>query len=377
MNLALFFTRGISLMQWLDQGLIYREKIIYEEHLKRGNLEKIFWFTYGNNDRKIAEELVKKGDLHEAIHVIEKPKFFVTKIGDFLYSLFLPLIHHKIVKQCNVIKSNQADGGWTVIIAAKLFKKKSLIRSGYLRSINDFKSKRYVKSFVFSLIEKSVYALADLGLISSKSNIKYIAGPIVKRDNLILWPNFIDIKKFKPDDSLARMDKFVYVGRLSKEKNLEECIKAFAKTGYSLDIYGFGQLESRLHDLAKQLNAKVVLKGSVSNDRLAELLRTYRFFILPSLFEGMPKALLEAMASGCLCVGTDVVGINEVIDDGINGLLAESTDANKIGEALTKAVAHHSKDVLIQNAYTSINELYSLERVIEIEVRAFKSLEEN
>ena len=51
MILSLFFTRNVSLESWVKQGLFDREKLIYEEHLNQGNFKKIYWFTYGSNDK--------------------------------------------------------------------------------------------------------------------------------------------------------------------------------------------------------------------------------------------------------------------------------------------------------------------------------------
>ena len=56
-NMAVFFTRGVSLQMWLESGLFYREKNIYEQHLKKNNYKKIYWLTYGVNDKKISDSL--------------------------------------------------------------------------------------------------------------------------------------------------------------------------------------------------------------------------------------------------------------------------------------------------------------------------------
>ena len=56
MQLALFFTRGISLKLWFETGLFDREKQLYEEHLRRGHLKKIYWLTYGIDDAELADD---------------------------------------------------------------------------------------------------------------------------------------------------------------------------------------------------------------------------------------------------------------------------------------------------------------------------------
>ena len=56
MILALFFTRGVSLETWVYTGLFDREKLIYEEHLRRGHLKTVYWLTYGSHDTEIAKQ---------------------------------------------------------------------------------------------------------------------------------------------------------------------------------------------------------------------------------------------------------------------------------------------------------------------------------
>ena len=98
--LSLFFTRGVSLEIWVSQGLFDREKLLYEEHLTQNNLNKIYWFTYGSSDKRLAEQLKKEGRLHKDILIFEMPKLFnVPKIGSYLYSFFLPIIHKKFLKK--------------------------------------------------------------------------------------------------------------------------------------------------------------------------------------------------------------------------------------------------------------------------------------
>ena len=58
MTIALFFTRSVSLETWLMSGLFDREKLLYEAHLENGNLDKVYWITYGSNDLRLAKNLL-------------------------------------------------------------------------------------------------------------------------------------------------------------------------------------------------------------------------------------------------------------------------------------------------------------------------------
>ena len=65
--------------------------------------------------------------------------------------------------------------------------------------------------------------------------------------------------------------------------------------------------------LAKDLGERVVVHGQISQARLATIFKKAHIFVLPSLFEGLPLVVLEALASGCRVVATDLPGVMEVV----------------------------------------------------------------
>jgi glycosyltransferase involved in cell wall biosynthesis len=93
------------------------------------------------------------------------------------------------------------------------------------------------------------------------------------------------------------------------------------------------QLPSSLHD-------RLEIIPQFSGDEESALMADAPVFVLPSLFEGQPLALLQAMAAGCCCVTTDGCGQRDVIVDGVNGLLVPPGD----GEALTAALGRVLND---------------------------------
>ena len=98
MVLTLFFTRGVSLELWLNRGLFDREKLVYEEHLKQGNLKKVYWITYGSEDFELSNQLKKEKKLHPNIVVVSMPKLFnIPKIGSYVYSLLIPFLYPNLL----------------------------------------------------------------------------------------------------------------------------------------------------------------------------------------------------------------------------------------------------------------------------------------
>ena len=188
------------------------------------------------------------------------------------------------------------------------------------------------------LIEKLVFTYCDVSTVSNEGDQRYIKKNLGLLKKPIVINSFIDEKKFfliKNHEN--EKDTFLYIGRLSYEKNLQNIFKAIKKTDSKLSVIGSGLEESNLKKLAKDLNIKVNFLGNIDNSRLNNVLNNHKFFILCSLSEGLPKSLLEAKASGRICIGSNVPGIKELIRDETTGFLSQGIDAVSISKAITKA----------------------------------------
>ena len=137
---------------------------------------------------------------------------------------------------------------------------------------------------------------------------------------------------------------FVYVGRLSEEKGLHYLLKAFAGLIRSdicarLVLIGDGpqleMLEQRVAELG--LVRHVSLTGF--QEQISPWLAIADCFVLPSLTEGTPMALLEAMAAGVAIVATGVGGVPDVITNGVNGLLVPSANAEALQKGMSQIIA--------------------------------------
>lgn len=376
MKLALFFTRNVSLEMWVDLGLFDREKRLYEEHLRLGHIKKVYWLTYGKNDVALSEKLKIEKRLHPDIEILSMPYCFSGKWGRLLYSFLMPFIHQKVLKSITILKTNQMDGSWSAIITKFLFQKSLLLRTGYI--ITELESKinkgNKIRNKAFEMIERMAYRSADLSVVSSVHNKNYLIKKYKINKRLIhVIYNYIDTNLFLPMTQKKYENRIVFVGRLTKEKNLFNLIEAISKTGLILDIYGKGALQGKLAYFAKKIGAEVNFKGTVPNDKLPAILNQYHYYILPSLFEGMPKTLIEAMSCGCMCIGTDVPGINEVIEDGKTGFLAKGVDSESILFAIQRATNVDNKYILSQ-AVSKVQEKFSLAKICQKEYQIFSLL---
>ncbi len=127
---------------------------------------------------------------------------------------------------------------------------------------------------------------------------------------------------------------------LRREKNLGQLIEAFAKirvhhTGLKLLIVGSGPEEQNLKDKARNSGLQekdcVFLPTTVNVPRV---LRSIDIFVHPSLSEGMPNAVMEAMACGCAVVATRVGGGPELIEHGVHGLLVDPGNGDQLSAAI-------------------------------------------
>jgi glycosyltransferase involved in cell wall biosynthesis len=375
-TLALFFTRGISLQTWEETGLLEREKLIYHSHLECGNLNQVIWITYGASDSLIAENLKNQGRLHNSIIVCPMPKFFNFFLGSWLYSFLLPLIHFKSINNSQILKTNQIDGSWAAVISKWIFNKPLIIRTGFTQSIFFKKAnKNFLVIFLSKLVERFAYKFCDSAIVSSHSDKEYIRDCFkLSLDKINVIHNYIDTEIFKPLKVDKFIDRLVFVGRLNKQKNIHNLLDSISKANLTLDIYGNGDLQEELKLHVEKDQSQVNFKGVVSNSELPAILNRYQYFILPSVSEGMPKALLEAMACSLICVGTNVKGINEVIVDNVNGFLAKNIDNESILEAINKALNCSDRSLITKNARLTIKESFSLESIQKKEMSLLNNL---
>ena len=208
------------------------------------------------------------------------------------------------------------------------------------------------------------FFLKRIDLVSAVSKITYahikeIYNVEEKRLALVL--NGIDVNLFKKGrektvsrESLGLRPQDIVigtVGNLRKEKNQELLIMALAimkdrGRSFKALFIGDGPCRSDLEMLAAELKVdeKIIFLGTRRD--VPHLYGLFDIYCLTSRFEGLPLTLLEAMAAGVPVIGTDVLGIREVISNNENGLLVPDNDP----EELAKAILMLAQNVSLRNA---------------------------
>lgn len=147
----------------------------------------------------------------------------------------------------------------------------------------------------------------------------------VKSKTLSVIPNGVDTEKYCPGYShlkfqLKAKRLFVYLGRVSTEKNVEALLKAWKHSEMGEDskllIVGDGPLRNSLQPFYGKEYGIIWLGFIADEQRRIDILRAADVFILPSLVEGLSLSLLEAMACETACLATDAGADGEVLEEG-------------------------------------------------------------
>lgn len=200
---------------------------------------------------------------------------------------------------------------------------------------------REYRGNAMSRIAKFLFCFAD-GVVLQTAQARAFFPRAVQKKSVIL-PNPLAEQFLGRETAQKREDVIVTAGRIDENKNQAMLIHAFAKIAeeypmFRLVIYGEGELRPKLMALAEEkgLADRILFPGSV--DDVADRISRARIFALTSDTEGMPNAVIEAMALGVPVVSTDCPcgGPAELIEDGTNGLLVPVGDAYALADAFRK-----------------------------------------
>ena len=124
-------------------------------------------------------------------------------------------------------------------------------------------------------------------------------------------------------------DRIISVGRLEEQKNYLYLIKSFANSELEIDIVGQGSKKEELV-IIRVYKSRINFLGRLGNDELIKKLGEYKYYVSSTLYEGNPKAILEAMAAGCIVIAPNVEGVHEIIENRHSGILYNFTEDNLV-----------------------------------------------
>jgi len=230
------------------------------------------------------------------------------------------------------MKSFLRDAGF-ILLARMLGKKMLVTMHGWEDSFEEKVKSRFMLRWLFRMTYARVDGYMVLGEIF-KNKLKSLG---VKTDKFFIGTTVADAKyidRFDVHQRLVKKDRFsiLFLSRIEKEKGVYIAIDAFAKLKSSvpteLIIAGDGaELENAKQYVKEHGIANVKFVGFVSGEKKHEVLTNSQIFFFPSYSEGMPIVILEGILYGLPIVTRSIGAIPDIVEDGVNGFLSESLNA--------------------------------------------------
>jgi glycosyltransferase involved in cell wall biosynthesis len=221
-----------------------------------------------------------------------------------------------------ILNYNIFPHGFNAWLASKITRQRVIFSEINEDTINYFQ--KYISHSIVNKILSNARIICTPGLITASFWNK--AG----FNNTYTLHSTIDTFQFKPDPECKKIYDFIYIGVLDKNKQPDLIINAFEQihrkiSDATLCIIGFGELESELKQLILKLNLSDSVTFLRTNDVLNYLQKS-KIFVMASLSEGLPCAMMEAMSTELIVVVSPVGDIPGVIENGSNGFLHDNTN---------------------------------------------------
>ncbi len=342
------------------------------------------------------DQLLKSGQWSIWQSEIEEYKkhFGGVEIFEFKYrnwfrfpeAKLMPLVEAKKFRRCSALKAVHLSAAIPCLVAKALYGTPYVLSFGYRYDEFALIEKKWLQWIFVKLFEPLAVRFADLVLVPTKALKDYVGENGAR--NIEVIPNGVDVDLFKPASKGLTLRtqgetllNILFVGRLERQKNLKVLIEAVSRifkgpvrqlAGQALinvKFVGAGSQKDELVKLADELGVNLEVINRVPNEKLPEIYRQADIFVLPSLVEGHPKALLEAMSCGLACVASNIPGVNEIIVDGKNGLLVEPTEIGLI-KGLERLISEFGlRQRLGVKARMTVLDKFDKKKLMEIELR--------
>lgn len=198
------------------------------------------------------------------------------------------------------------------------------------------------------VLKRLLLPYTDWLVVQTQSIKAYFPKSIQKKTSIIYNPVVTEVFREIDNGQLkieneGKLNRIISVGRLYPQKNQEMMIRAFARVAdefpdWQLVIFGEGPLRAELEFLVSsfKLEGRVLLPGRT--EHVIEELRKSKIFCMSSDYEGMSNSMIEAICVGLPIVTTDVSGVKELVQDGVNGFVVPCGDVYSMSNAMLSII---------------------------------------
>lgn len=360
-------------------------------HIQSFHLPYLRWFKENGFEVHVACNTANAKDGHEVpfcdyIHNIPFARSPLAAENMKAYKALKEIINEN---EFILIHAHTPVGGALARLAAKQARKNNDTKVIYTaHGFHFYKGCPFINKALFYSVEKYLSQYTDcLITINDEDYNAAISGHFKAKDIVKVNGVGIDLNKFTAEENFRCKKRkefgiapedimLLSVGELNENKNHKTIIKAVAKLAESRIKYvicGSGVLESELRNLSKELGTEgSVIFAGYRNDT-KEIYQAADIFIFPSLREGLPVSVMEAMASGVPIIASDIRGNKDLIVDGKGGyLISDPTDYRAYAEKIAELISNNEECKEIRSFNLERIKLFSIDNVKEQMIKIYE-----
>lgn len=347
-----------------QKGIFSHEQV---KALKKIGVDIDVVVPYTFYDREIKNEYWE----YEGVNIRYIKYFKIPGTADFHRSgkaLFHSLDRELDLKSYDIYHADAAlPVGQAVMYAAKKYDKKYIIHGHGLDVFLDvsYKDKKNCDKIVEA--SKEVYENADAFIGVSQKVVDNVTQRVDMGERTYVAYNGVGVENFHPEVHKNDKIKIISVGNLIPLKGHDYTLRALKVLNekypnrFSMKLLGRGYLEQELKELASELGLDniVEFEGYIPYSELANEVRKGDVFVLPSYYEALGCVYLEAMASGLPSIGCKNNGIDEIIEDGVDGFLIDVKNVDQIVESVEKLMDEDVRSDMAKKARKKVETGYT------------------
>lgn len=322
--------------------------------------------------------------MNDRIIVVDSIRMFTQRFVNF--SLFARLIRFCLIQLIicvNLLKSVKYARIILVfpipmilpMFLAKLTNRKVIIFAAAQVHATSLEHKSFKQKFlagVLELVKRGAFTFSDRIIVESESLIYWLN--LSEYVNKIhVGPTFVDINVFRPQRNANNRKNLVgYIGILSESKGVKQIVKSiplvlekYPRVEFFIGGTGPCYPEIRQMILDYKLSGKVELTGWIPNSEVPEYLNRLKLLVLPSVSEGLPNIVIEAMACGTPVLATSVGAIPDIIRDGENGFIMENNSPECIARNIIRVLGFENLKKISENARHLVGREYCYRAAVE------------
>ncbi len=343
-----------------EREKIYSNKTFYIKKEIKNNFFRIFYLFFIRKFGTSFKILFNSFKLH----YLKGPKSIKKSIGYFIEAIFLlDYIEEKNISHVHVHFGNNSANLMLLLkdncdFSLSIHGPEIFYNTRELLLEEKFKEARFIRAISF---------------FCQSQIMRFLNEKMWKKIHIIHCG--VDTDIFTPNHNKNTDEKIILsVGRLCKSKGQILLLKVLEKIDKKIICYfiGGGEDYDYINKYIKEKNIKnIKLLGPKPRSETLEWLKKCEIFLLPSFAEGVPVSLMEAMSMGKTVISTKINGIEELIDNGINGYVVQASNKKSLKEIIEKVIDFDQKDIG-NNSRRKIIEEFNIKKEVQKLVEVFE-----